>query len=410
MTNFIRDNTSPGDAKTDYRTTAIPASQKFAAVDYERFRQALLDIQTYLRSGLLDGAITTTLTDLDVVNNGSPNVGPEIDLAGNRARWFIGIDVANTPTSRDFVVTGQRGTYAFNDGATTSGSPTLTSASGGGFTTALIGSAISGSGIPDGTTVLAVGGATSLTMSANATATASGVTVTITRNTSTDLMYWKHRGGLPATLGVGVTPPDGLARLQVSPSDEEPAMATLRLRRASAQTGSVLAIHDATPIDHWWVDKDYWMSGSHGFGGAIAINADPVNQRAIGFSPNDKSILYDFSFPGGNVMRVSYRTGGTSILDLGSDGSFRHLSTKLGFYGATTVARQTIVALTDSTSGTANDTLQAIPDPADAPASADALRDDLVANALPAIRNDLADLAAKVNAIRTALANLGLVQ
>ena len=56
-----------------------------------------------------------------------------------------------------------------------------------------------------------------------------------------------------------------------------------------------------------------------------------------------------------------------------------------------------IAALTDNTTGTANDTLEAIPDPADTPADADALRDDIVANALPAIRNNFADLAAKVN-------------
>lgn len=59
-----------------------------------------------------------------------------------------------------------------------------------------------------------------------------------------------------------------------------------------------------------------------------------------------------------------------------------------------------IVALTvTALAGTASDVMEAIDDPADAPGTADALRDDLVANALPAIRNNLADLAAKVNAL-----------
>jgi hypothetical protein len=66
-----------------------------------------------------------------------------------------------------------------------------------------------------------------------------------------------------------------------------------------------------------------------------------------------------------------------------------------------------VTELTDSTAGTANDTLEAIPDPADTPASADALRDDIVANVLPALRNDLADLAAKVNEILTAMKSAG---
>ncbi|WP_447979078.1 cytoplasmic protein [Candidatus Nitrospira bockiana] len=67
-------------------------------------------------------------------------------------------------------------------------------------------------------------------------------------------------------------------------------------------------------------------------------------------------------------------------------------------------AAATAAALTDNTAGTANTTLQAIPDPADTPASADALRDDLVANALPAIRNNFADVAAQINALITDVA------
>ena len=63
----------------------------------------------------------------------------------------------------------------------------------------------------------------------------------------------------------------------------------------------------------------------------------------------------------------------------------------------------TVAALVDNTAGTANDTIEAIPNPTDTPATADALRDDLVAVHWPALRNNFADLAAKINAIRTAL-------
>lgn len=58
-----------------------------------------------------------------------------------------------------------------------------------------------------------------------------------------------------------------------------------------------------------------------------------------------------------------------------------------------------ITALTDNSAGSANNTIEAMPDPTDTPATADALRDDLVAVLLPAIRNNFADVAAKVNAI-----------
>lgn len=353
MSNFIRDNTSPGDVKTDYRTTSIPVSQKFAAVDYERFRQALLDIQTYLRSGLLDAATTTTLKDIDLVLSADPSAGPEMDWAGNRGRWFVGVDVANAPTSRDFVITGQRIAYSLPDGATTSGSPTLTSASGGNFVAALIGAAISGAGIPAGTTITAVSGLTSLTMSANATATAAGVSVTITTGTSQDLAYWKHRGGLSATLGIGVTPPDGLARLQVSAQDNEPAMATVRLRRGPAQTGNVLTLHDSTPTDRMWVDKDFYLTGNNAsVGGAIAIAGDVTNQRTLCMTGSDKANVYGFSLPtgSGGVLRFSCISGGNNVFDAGTDGSLRHLSAKLGFFGAATVTKP---AVTGSRGGNA---------------------------------------------------------
>lgn len=66
------------------------------------------------------------------------------------------------------------------------------------------------------------------------------------------------------------------------------------------------------------------------------------------------------------------------------------------------LAGTAIAALTDNSGGTANTTLEAIPDPTDTPASADALRDNLVATTLPAIRNNIADLTAAINALRTA--------
>lgn len=69
----------------------------------------------------------------------------------------------------------------------------------------------------------------------------------------------------------------------------------------------------------------------------------------------------------------------------------------------------TVTALTDSISGSVASTLAAIPDPADTPASADALRDDLVANTLPKIRNALSSIASTVNSIRTQLRASGLM-
>lgn len=66
-----------------------------------------------------------------------------------------------------------------------------------------------------------------------------------------------------------------------------------------------------------------------------------------------------------------------------------------------------IADLTDNTAGTPAAALAAIPDPADAPATADILRDDLVANTLPPIRDNLASLNASMDSVLAALRALG---
>lgn len=68
-----------------------------------------------------------------------------------------------------------------------------------------------------------------------------------------------------------------------------------------------------------------------------------------------------------------------------------------------------IGAFTDNVGGAQSDTLDAIPDPADAPATADALRDDLVANTLPQIRDAVSSLADAINDLRTNMRATGLM-
>jgi len=67
--------------------------------------------------------------------------------------------------------------------------------------------------------------------------------------------------------------------------------------------------------------------------------------------------------------------------------------------GRLTLNLLTAKKVQDSSGGTASDTLAEVVDPADAPATADALREDLVDNVLPALRNALATLAARLNSI-----------
>lgn len=351
MTNFVRDDTPLWDDKIEVNPVAV-RNQEWGASEAALTKGALEGVKDYLRSGVLDAAAATTLqtatiatanvttanltnanvtalvaADLNLTNNLLPSVGPELDWIGHRADWFVGIDVANTPTSRDFVLTGQRGSYAFSDGAITNGSAVVTSAAFGGFTTALVGAAIAGIGIPVGATVLSVGGPTSLTMTTNATATASSVNVVITRNAVQDLLYWRHRGALSATLGIGVTPPDGTARVQVSAQDDEPAMGTLRLRVGPTQTGKALTVYDSGAVDRWWVDSGFYISGNHPIGGAMIVQSTaatpgPTDARALVMVDNAKSNAYGFTYQGGNAITFRAIGGGSDSFKVGTDGLF----------------------------------------------------------------------------------------
>jgi len=64
---------------------------------------------------------------------------------------------------------------------------------------------------------------------------------------------------------------------------------------------------------------------------------------------------------------------------------------------------------TDVAGTATNDTLEALPDPTNTPADADALRDDIVATLLPPLRNNFRDVASQINEIRAALQAAGLM-
>jgi hypothetical protein len=83
------------------------------------------------------------------------------------------------------------------------------------------------------------------------------------------------------------------------------------------------------------------------------------------------------------------------FVDIGKRGVWVGLTT-----GSSSAA---IASLTGTIGGTANDAMTAITDPADTPADADALREDLVTNVIPTIEANFTDLQAKVNAILAAL-------
>lgn len=106
-----------------------------------------------------------------------------------------------------------------------------------------------------------------------------------------------------------------------------------------------------------------------------------------------------------NQAALTDSTGGdVSDSTLGDADTSSALTVSSGGSSSTVLSAITLsTSMTGSTGGTADGAWQSIPDPADTPASADALRDDLVANALPAIRNNLAETAAELALVRSAL-------
>lgn len=217
-----------------------------------------------------DGTNVSVAGDFTIDVSASEPETPEIDYKALNGGWFSGMDAANTTRARDFVVAGQRPFYSCGDAVINSGSPTVTSAAECGFTTSLIGRPITGTGIPGGTTIIAVASATSATMSANATSSATIRATLVDDFTANDLIYCKHRGNLAPTCGVGVTPPNTSYRLQTTGSDSENAMGGLGIRIGPSQTGHPFAIYNSSNVEKFVVDT----SGSTSFAGSLAINTN----------------------------------------------------------------------------------------------------------------------------------------
>ena len=294
----------------------------------------------------LDG--TYTVRDGYIIQDASTRpetFGPEHHFYGRSGRWLIGIDVANALKSRDFVLAGRQLQFAFDDGATTDGSPTLTSAAQGGFTSEMVGAELVGAGIPAGTTVAAVASATSLTMSEDATATATGVRVEVVQDGVHDIVYLKHRGRLQPTIGLGITPPDGNYRTEVGAADSEPAMGGLAIRVGPTQTGNAFAVHDSNGFGssgrRQWLPPDmHWR----GVDAGIQVLGDETNERSILVADSGKVAYYALTHPAGSggEMRIRYVNGGVDIVRFKTNGAMIHQSTRLGFYGAADITKPAV--------------------------------------------------------------------
>jgi hypothetical protein len=132
-----------------------------------------------------------------------------------------------------------------------------------------------------------------------------------------------------------------------------------------------------------------------------ALGTGKVDNAWLGFATITDT---DITFPAGFTLIADTGTG----LAIGSGPT-----EKLGLWGATPVVQPSgaaQAALTDSIAGTVADAIAAIPDPADTPLTADALRDDLVTNVLPKIRDALSSLISRHNGVRNGVVLTGLLK
>lgn len=190
----------------------------------------------------------------------------------------------------------------------------------------------------------------------------------------------------------------------------------------STQTSSLLVLEDSAGNDQFTVSND----------GAVVINEEGNDADFRVESDTDANALYvDAS---SNTVQVGAATASDSAKfyvagklstsgEAEINGDLNHDGSNVGFYGVAPAARPsaytqtystatrthsnpTASTLTDNSGGTADATVQALTDPADLPLTADALRDDLVANLIPELRNNIADLTAQINALIVDLANV----
>jgi hypothetical protein len=143
----------------------------------------------------------------------------------------------------------------------------------------------------------------------------------------------------------------------------------------------------------WWVDTVtptysaglYWGSGSGSTDYQLVLDSSTVMRFEC---PSSGTFRWRFV----GTTRVDITNSGLAVIS-GGAGYHRLFTSSLGFFGASPVGQQSVVALTDSSGGTASDTIAA--------AGASYSQTDQ--------NNFRASITRKVNQIRSALAAYGLV-
>ena len=153
-------------ATDDYFTTHV---QQIRIIDY-----LARDVKrSYSVTATNNGQTVTCIMPRYIIQSGDPEAVTDATTIGQRRT-----PVVTGPPYKAVVNYGTRNTRTVLDAVTTNGSKTVTSATAA-FTSTDVGNPVSCNTITAGTTIAAVGSATSMTLSANATGTGSGKTLTV---------------------------------------------------------------------------------------------------------------------------------------------------------------------------------------------------------------------------------------
>jgi len=109
-----------------------------------------------------------------------------------------------------------------------------------------------------------------------------------------------------------------------------------------------------------------------------------------------------------HAARVRDLNGGTLDPVFNSvtvNGVFSHRGQQLELFGSGVLVSRppSVNQLGGTAGGTVDGSIQVLTDPADLPLTADALRDDLVANLIPQLRNNIEELQQKINELAAVL-------
>lgn len=148
-----------------------------------------------------------------------------------------------------------------------------------------------------------------------------------------------------------------------------------------------------------------------------AVGTTTVDIRIGGSTTTISGVKYlaAYSPKVNDVVWVIQNGGDLIVLDRLSDNTYRlgKAGSSIGQYGVTAVARPAAYTQSYASASRSHATPTAsdpgaatIADPADSPASVDALRDDLVANTIPNIRTALAALRTQITNLITDVANV----